>query len=375
MHHKKLTAIAAAIVAIAGIAASQSAGATVYGSLANFDIVNDTGRPAYGFEIEFEDSSFSKSQITSIFGYDRDFGLAGGPGAVVRFGTPVITDVPGFGVRITFGGTIGGVFTPFDNPASPYNTPGESCWPLGGGWSAAAPCDHYGVSTYGQPAVTRYKWLVEDQANPGTLVAVQAGIPAVQFVYTPPVQPAPGQGAFQPGAVNAVIQAVAPNREQPENEAMWGEAFWVKSFKTKVDHNIDLGDLLRGDDDQEEVETETEWEIFQKAPIGKQRGKKDIMEGVEEDVNEGDKAILRRYEFYKVVGLPVDEEGEVICDNDCEADPVGAGYVGAYVGAQMVGLNVNELAAPIQVPVPEPTTYAMLAAGLGFLGLVARRRR
>lgn len=371
MRFNKLTAIAAAIVAIGG---SQSASATVYGSLANFDIVNDTGRPAYGFEIEFEDSSFSKSQITDIFGYNRDFGLPGGPGAVVRFGLPTITDVPGFGVRITFGGTIGSVFTPADNPASPYNTPGESCWPLGGGWSTAAPCDHYGVSTYGQPAVTRYKWLVEDQANPGTIVAVQAGIPAVQFVYTPPVQPDPvAGGAFQPGAVNAVIQAVAPNREQPENEALWGEAFWVKSFKTKVDHDVNLGDLLRGDDDQEAVETETEWEIFQMAPAGKKRGKKDLIEGVEDDVNEGDKAILRRYEFYKVVGLPTEDDGEVICDKACEADPVGSGHVGAYVGAQMVGLNVNELAAPI--PVPEPATYAMLAAGLGLIGLASRRRR
>jgi len=43
----------------------------------------------------------------------------------------------------------------------------------------------------------------------------------------------------------------------------------------------------------------------------------------------------------------------------------------------MVGFNVDEQQAAIQLaaPVPEPSTYAMLGAGLGLMGLFARRRR
>jgi hypothetical protein len=40
--------------------------------------------------------------------------------------------------------------------------------------------------------------------------------------------------------------------------------------------------------------------------------------------------------------------------------------------AGFFGPNLFTVAAP---PVPEPKTYAMLMAGLGLLGLIARRRR
>ena len=41
-----------------------------------------------------------------------------------------------------------------------------------------------------------------------------------------------------------------------------------------------------------------------------------------------------------------------------------------YVGQQVGGFNANELAPPI----PEPEVYAMMLAGLGLVGAVARRR-
>lgn len=40
--------------------------ASVFGPLANFDVVNDTGGTAHGFEIEIED--ITASNITPIFG-------------------------------------------------------------------------------------------------------------------------------------------------------------------------------------------------------------------------------------------------------------------------------------------------------------------
>lgn len=356
---KLVTAVASALAAMAAGPAT----ASVIGSLANFDVINDTGKPTFGFEIEIEDPLFDHTKLTSVFGYDRSFGLPGGPGAVERYGIPKITDLP-TGVLIKYGGVLGGPSTPF----APYNTNGDSCWPFGAGWSTATSCDHFGVSTLGQPALTKYSWTVESTLNPGTLVQQVAGLPAVNFTYTPP--PAVGQ----PGAVAAVIRAEAPNHENPENEGLWGEALWVKTFTKKVDHNIDLGNLFRKDADQPgNSEIETEWGIFQRAPLG-EIGGNDMKEG---DLVFGgnDKAVVRRYEFYKYLG-PLTAEGEADCNNACEQDPLGLQYVGAFVGQQMAGFNVDDLQAPIAiaVAVPEPQTYALLLAGLGLVGAVVGRR-
>ena len=348
------------VAGLAGGMLAPVAWASTFGSLANFDAVNDTGKPAYGFEIEIEDSTFDSSMISSVFGYDRNFGLAGGPGAVVRYGVPSIEDVPGFGVRITYGGVIGSIFT----PTGSYNTPGESCWPLAGGWSTSQPCDHYGVSTIGQPAATTYNWLVESAPGSGVLVKESAAIPPIAFAYSPPA-------AGAPAAVRAVAAPVAPNPEDPEDQALWGEAFWLKTFTTEVEHEIDLGDLLRGDEDQEAAEVEVEWRVFQKAPAG-EGGDEQEMEVV---LGDAAKALIRRYEFFEYLGPLNPEDGEAICKSDCENDPLGLGgthpnYVGAYVGAQMAGFNVEA----IHAAVPEPQGWAMMLAGLGVIGMCAYRR-
>lgn len=344
-----------------------TASAIVIGSLANFDVINDTGKDAYGFEIRIEDASFDHSRISSVFGYDRDFGLPGGPGAVVRYGVPTITDLPGVGVLIKYGGSLAGPKT----PSLPYSTNGDSCWPFGAGWSTGTSCDHFGVSTIGQPAATKYSWTVE--VAPGVLGQQTAGIPAVNFQYTPPA--AGGGGA---GEVRVEIEAEAPDQDQPENEGLWGEAFWVKTYTTKVDHNIDLGDLFRKDPDQEAAEIETEWELFQRAPAG-EKGEND-QKFANLALDENDQAVLRRYEFYKYLG-PLKADGEADCRQGCGRDPHGLDpdnphpdYVGAFVGAQMAGINLNEIQGPIAL-VPEPGTYAMLFSGLGLTGLVAKRRR
>ena len=357
-------------IAAAAFAAPLAARASVIGPLANFDVVNDTGKPAYGFEIEIEDPSFDHTKVTSVFGYDRVFPqVSQDPGAVVRFGKPVITDVPGAGVRITYGGTVGSVFT----PSGAFNTPGESCWPgANPGWQAN-PCDHYGVSTIGQPAKTSYRWLVESSPGSGTLVGQQAGIPAVNFAYTPPAPPpAPGLPPV-PALVNVVVQAVAPNPENPENPELWGEPFWVKIFTTKVGHEIDLGDLLRGDPDQEAAEVETEWTIFQLGPAGHQ-GANELLEN-ELEVADADQAVIRRYEFYKYTGLlNPDGSGEVMCDgaeapgHRCDTpfgDVAGINDLGDFVGAQMAGVNL---------PIPEPGTLTLLLAGLSGLAVAGRWR-
>ena len=332
-----------------------AAGASVFGSLGNFDVVNDTGKEAYGFEIEIEDSSFDHSKITSVFGLNRVFpSVSPNPLAVNRFGAygaPTITDIPGFGVRITYGGTVGSTST----PSGVYSTPGDSCWPgANPGWQSN-PCDHFGVSTIGSPAKTTYRWLVETTPGSGVLERVATGVPSVAFSYAPP--PAPGQQ----GVVRAVMEA-----EPAEVAAQWGEATWVKIFSTHVDHAIDLGDLLRGDDDQEAAEVEVEWTLFQAAPAGDD-GPAEMIEA-DMMVGDGDEAVIRRYEFYKYLGPVNPEDGEAKCDNPDNCP----GAVGDYLGANMAGFNLNVALANA---VAEPATLALLGLGLAGIGFSSRRRR
>ena len=364
---------ASVLLALAPIPAAAT---SVFGSLANFDTVNDTGKPAYGFEIEIEDSRFFKDSVGSVFGLNRSFaGVAGGnPLGVVRFGSASVTDYNDAlgkhaGVHITYGGTIGAIATPVNDPNRPFNTSGESCWPgANAGWQAN-PCDHFGITTLGSPAKTTYNWLVQSAANPAVLEKQVVGIPAVSYVYTPAPAPLPGLPPA-PAQVNVQIQAIAPNPEQPENIALWGQAFWVKTYTTKVNKNIDLGNLLRGDPEAERAEVESEWSIFQMAPAGHRRGANEVKEkNILLDV--ADKAIIRRYEFYKYVGaFDVDGSGEVVCNTLCETDPLGQKVVGNFVGAQIAGFNAVQA-------VPEPQTWALMLVGtlmVGGLGAAPRLR-
>jgi hypothetical protein len=357
--------LAALATLTSALLAANPAAAATFGSLANFDVVNDTGHTAYGFEIEIEDSRYDHSgTISSIFGYDRVFGfISPDPGAVVRYGRPTVDYIAGFGARITYGGAVG----PNATPSAPFATNGESCWPgANAGWRSTS-CDHFGVSTYGAPAKTTYSWIVD--VGGGALARQVVGVPAVNFVFTPPPPPppppvgAPPPPPPVPAQVQAVIQApmVAPDPR--------ANAFWVKMVKTTVGENVDLGDLLAGNHPgarpeiaamREAPEVEIEWQVLQ---IGKVD---EVSKSV--DLN-GEPSAVWTFQFYKYLGR-MDDEG--IVDPLSSETPIGNTlnqYVGAYVGQQIAAFNANEVPA-----VPEPQTWAMLLAGLAVVGRLARRR-
>lgn len=287
-----------------------------YGSINNFDTVNDTGSVCHGFEIEIDD--IHSKDITYTYDYNH-------------YNVPKITEDntdplhPKVFVRYQSAKNADGTWASYTAiPAGPI--------PPTAGHQFTNPSlnfggEHFGVGFYGTPTAIKYSWLKDDGA--GNLVfagAVNISTPA--FTYFPPVAAAPAQ-------VQAVI--VPPPPPAPP-VFQFGDASWVKEIKTTT-HNakeVRLEDLV-GDDpgkpqpwaNGEPDEVETEWRVLQTEFAAGNGGKNGELQGAPEDLPGGDEIITRRYEFFKYVG-PIDaESGEAVADTVGAADPDGVHYFGS----------------------------------------------
>ncbi len=325
------------------LAPGAASASTAYGSINNFDVVNDTGTPCHGFEIEIEDCP--STGITYTYDWNhygtckitQDDSLPGHPKCFIRWaavrkpdGTwSAYTAVPTTPIAPTNGHM-------FTNPA--VNFGGE----------------HFGVGINANATAVKYFWLVDDGA--GNLVrgpAVQVSTPT--FNYYPPVAAAPAQ-------VQAVIEPPEPP-EVPVKE--FGPAVWVKEIRTTTHNNreVKLRDLVSddpGDPDDvnwrnnEPDEVEVEWEILQVEYNAGDGGPKGKLEAAPEDLDNGDEVVTRRYEFYEYTGPLDDETGEIGTDtvgpdgihgdglgnvNGIDLDFSTLEVVGKYLGAQMSAFN------------------------------------
>jgi hypothetical protein len=332
---------------------------TAYGTLNNFDTVNDTERECHGFEIEIE--GVHSTDIT----YTYDWNHYGHPHITEDLSDPANPRVT---IRYESARNPDGSWTAYTavptTPITPTN--GHSCTNP----SVNQGCEHFGVGFYGVPTAIRYNWLVD---NGGVLERhtspVMVGTP--NWNYQPP---AGGQGA----GVVAVIEA--PEVEIEVNKE-FGEPSFVKVIKTTT-HNanaVALRDLVSEDEDAdgkqdwqngEPAEIETEFKLLQ-AYIGNDPDKQAAraeLEGQEDDMGDGSENVTRRYEFYKYAAAAntIDaENGEAMCDEvNPTTDPNNATYlhgigtevevtdiygesyfvncaaqvvVGEYTGAQMAG--------------------------------------
>ncbi len=344
----------APIVACLAVACLPAQGrAATFGSLANFDTVNDTGQTAHGFEIELE--GIDKSRITDVFGLNRNFGTPS-PGDVERYGLPTVADLLDagghvIGARATYIASFSGGVWSAATLSGPFNTPGESCWKFGNVGYPNVPCDHFGVSTLGAPTRTTYSWLIES-ATPGVLSAANVAIPSVSFM--PPAQPA------QP--VVAVIAAQRVDPVVPQNNA-----YWVKIVQTSLPENVGLNELMGGHHPFEnpgvaglndKPETEIEWQVLQPGRVD------EVSKAIDP---KGDPSVVIRYEFFKYKGS---FDGEGLVDPQPGEVPKGNvlnAWVGDYIGEQVAGFNAVEA-------VPEPSAWALMLAGLAMLGRYRPRR-
>ncbi len=329
---KGLTAALASAV-IAGAPALVHAQTVVMaGNYQNFDVLNNTGGEACGFEMEVH--GVSSSQLTRIFPSNFN------PN-VIRYGFGTATDFPG--------GTFVRWESPYDQASGRFTTctpvppsiatvPGDSCWTGGMGAAyATVGCEHFGISTSAavNPTDIIYRWLVADPAHPGNLMYSDAtvSLPAPVWVATPPANPA------LPPVIVAEIQA----RPAPQ-PLLFGDAQWLKVYKLELNAPVNAVDDLVGDNaavvPEDAAALESNWTLLQADPQvvegnKKQRGKF-VNQG---NLGNGHHAVVRRYEYYKYAGAYDPFTHEALCaDGTCTAP--SPGELGDAIGAQNAAANL-----------------------------------
>jgi hypothetical protein len=360
------------------LAATRAQASIAYGTINNFDTVNDTSNVCHGFEIELDDCH--SADITYCYSYNH-------------YGTPSITEdtisVPGhtncivrYAAFYTNGAWSAYTAIP-TGPIAPtaghaFTNPGTN---FGG--------EHFGVGYYGNPSTIKYNWLLD--GGDGNLVlgpAVQVSTPV--FTYYPPVVGVPAQ-------VQAAVQPPLPEVEPVEG---FGPASWMKSIKTVAHTNkvIQLRNLMSDDPafpndktwrNGETSEVESEFDLLQQefgtsgggggghGGGGGGGGGTLNVTNAPEVLDVGDEIITRRYEFYAYAGPTDPITGEALAKKVGKDGVHGVNQysntvvVGDFLGAQMsayknalpVGLTENIADGQINKTYP---TRSIVIAGVPF---------
>jgi hypothetical protein len=300
--------------------ASYGQSLTLFGSLSNFDVYNDTGQDAYGFEIELD--GLQPAQAYYFF-------------TATRYGAPTVSAFPG-GVYVRYASSWNSSTQQFTAatrvPASFTPTFGHSCV-----MTNIVGCDHFGIVVTAAPTNVVYRWLVADPANPGSLIRFggsTVSLPAPIISIAPPAvnQPAPA-------VVFEVRVPPPPAPEIPKPEAQYGEAKWVKVYKNELQREVALEELVGGNPvvPEDPGLVETAWKLLQFNPHSDKSGVLRNQGGI----NSGSRSVIRRYEFYKYSALYDPASHKALCGGDGLCTVPLDGELGDYIGSQMAAANVG----------------------------------
>ncbi len=292
---------------------------TMFGSLSNFDVLNDTGEVAHGFEIELD--GITQQQAYYFYTFNR-------------YGQPTMTPFAG-GVYVRY-------MSQWDAAAQQFTTGTPITTDLtmtttGHQCVGAQPsgCEHFGAVTLANPTRTIYRWLLADPNNPGGLITSNnpVAIPAPTWTVQPP--------AVAGGAPIVAAEIVAP--EPPRPEQLAGDAQWVKIYKTELPREVKLEELMTDDPvvPQDAAHVEVSWDVIQDQPQHGNGNGNRTRKRNQGALSNGSHAVIRRYEFYKYTGAYDPLTHEVVCGDGNLCNTPQDGEVGNYIGAQMAAVNLE----------------------------------
>lgn len=312
------SALFAALCATPMFAAAQSA--IIYGSLGNFDISNDTGRPCHGFEVELD--GLTPAQVPYSF-------------TAQRYGAPTVFARPG-GVSVRWA-------SPFDASAGRFAErtlahtvpwfPGQ-CYQWNPATYQDSGCEHFGAGTIANPTGARARWLCEDSSSPGSLVAVDppTAVPMPNYYVQPPVQ------AGNPPVL--VMEVDAP--EPAEVHGQYGDAQWMQVYRRELTREVALEELLADNPNavpMDLAQLESSYDIVQDEPPaggnGNRRRKRHAG-----NIAPTTRSIVRRIEMYAFTGQYDPVTHEALCaDGLCNAP--APDEIGELLSVQMTAVNVQ----------------------------------
>ena len=334
-----------AALCVLSLTGTSARASIAYGSINNFDTVNDTSNVCHGFEIELDD--IHTTDITYTYDYNH-------------YGTPKITE-----------------FTTTDSLGLHTNVlvRYEAVW-ANTGWSAytAIPTnnipptaghaftnpslnfggEHFGVGYRAQPTKVLYHWLLDSGAHTLAL-GPQVNVSTPTFTYYPPVQNvAPAQ--VVPVIPAPVLPLPPPPLSDPTLVYEFSDATWVKVITTTSHTNtpVPLRDLVTPDTNYpsakdwrngEPDQVETEWQLLQTDfksgafnPTNGVGGANGQLAGHTNSLTKSDDVVTCRYEYYAYVGPYADwDTHQALCET---VAPDGIHGVGTYVDQN---LNTNDL--------------------------------
>lgn len=302
-----------------------------YGSINNFDTVNDTSNVCHGFEIELDD--IQTTDITYTYDYNH-------------YGTPKIladtTTVPGHtNVRVRYEAVYSST-----SGWSAYTAIPTNAIPPTQGHAFTNPSlnfggEHFGVGYSRQPTKVLYHWLVDDGSHTLALgPEVNVSTPTFTGNYVGnQVQVAP--------VIPAPVLPPPPSLADPLVLFEFSDATWVKVITTTSHTNapMPLRDLITPDANNpgakdwrhgEPDEVETEWQLLQTDfksadfnPTNGIGGKNGKLAGAGHVLSNSDDVVTYRCEYYAYVGPYADwDTHEALCE---KVAPDGIHGLGTYV--------------------------------------------